>query len=205
MTGGELIIISAPSGAGKTSLVNAVVDQLDSIEISISYTTRPPRPQEQNHRDYVFLDEKTFLEYKTKGHFLEDAKVFQYYYGTSREWVLERLSAGIDVILEIDWQGAGIVKAKLPCVSIFLLPPSTQALRSRLLNRDQDDETVIDYRMQRAHEEMSHYADYDFLVINDDFERATADLSAIIQARRLITQRQQQTNQLLIEQLLSNK
>lgn len=203
MKGGELIIISAPSGAGKTSLVNAVLSRMDNIEISVSYTTRPPRPKEVNHKDYVFVDDATFLKYQSENRFLESAKVFNYHYATSKDWVQERLNAGVDVILEIDWQGAQIIQSMMSCISIFILPPSKNDLIKRLKTRDQDNEEVISYRMQKATEEMSHYNAYDYLVINDDFERAMIDLSTIIHAHRLRTTRQQQSCQKLISELLS--
>lgn len=203
MKKGELFIISAPSGAGKTSLVNAVLASLDDIQISISYTTRSPRAKEVNHRDYIFVSEADFLLYQRENKFLESAKVFNYYYGTSQAWVEEKLNEGIDVILEIDWQGAKIVKSLMPCISIFILPPSTQDLRKRLQGRNQDNIDVIEYRMKQAHDEMSHHANYDYLIINDDFECATLDLISIIKAERLKTAKQIEKNHLLISDLLA--
>lgn len=200
---GELYIISAPSGAGKTTLVNALLASLDNIQISVSYTTRPPRAKEVNHRDYVFLDEATFERYRQENRFLESAKVFKYSYGTSKDWVEEKLKAGIDVVLEIDWQGARIVKAITGCVSIFLLPPSKQDLKKRLELRNQDKKEVIEYRMEQANEEISHYAEYDYVVVNDDFEKAAQELISIIRARRLVTARQKLQYQALISELLA--
>ncbi|MCS5707452.1 guanylate kinase [Candidatus Berkiella cookevillensis] len=200
---GELYIISAPSGAGKTTLVNALLASLDNIQISVSYTTRPPRAKEVNHRDYVFLDEETFEQYQQQNRFLESAKVFKYSYGTSKDWVEEKLKAGIDVVLEIDWQGARIVKSITDCVSIFLLPPSKQDLKKRLELRNQDKKEVIEYRMEQANEEISHYAEYDYVVVNDDFEKAAQELIAIIRARRLVTARQKVQYQELISELLA--
>lgn len=200
---GELYIISAPSGAGKTTLVNALLASLDNIQISVSYTTRPPRAKEVNHRDYVFLDEATFEQYRQQDRFLESAKVFKYSYGTSKDWVEERLKAGVDVVLEIDWQGARIIKSFMDCVSIFLLPPSKQDLKKRLELRNQDKKEVIEYRMEQANEEISHYAEYDYVVVNDDFEKAAQDLIAIIKARRLVTARQKLQYQNLISELLA--
>lgn len=203
MSKGELFIISAPSGAGKTSLVNALLKRLDKIEISISYTTRPARAGEVNHRDYVFIDTDEFERLEKAKLFLESAKVFKYQYGTSKQWVSDKLNQGIDVILEIDWQGARIVKEMMPCASIFLLPPSKQDLIKRLQLRNQDNEEVIQYRMAQANAEISHYHEYDYLVINDDFERATLELLSIVNAHRLKTKRQTQQHKELISELLT--
>jgi guanylate kinase len=185
--GGTLYIVSAPSGAGKSSLVNALVEQVPGIEISISHTTRPQRPGEQNGRHYHFVDVQRFEAMLADNTFLEHAQVFGNYYGTSRDWALERLEQGGDVLLEIDWQGARQVRQKLTahCVSIFILPPSREELEKRLRNRQQDDDRAIALRMQDAVNEMNHYGEYNYIVLNDDFSQALAQISAIVTARRL--------------------
>ena len=183
---GTLYIISAPSGGGKTSLVNALLQSMVNLNVSISHTTRMKRPNEQEGVNYHFVDETKFKELIAAQTFLEYATVFGHFYGTSRPWVEKKLQAGVDIILEIDWQGAEQIKKILPSsIGIFILPPSWEVLEARLRERAQDDKTTIDYRMAAAKAEISHYHDYDYLVINDDFAGALADLKAIIQARRL--------------------
>lgn len=187
---GTLWIISAPSGGGKTSLVNALLAQDPQLTLSISHTTRAPRSGEMEGKNYFFVNDKTFLEHVDQGHFLEHAKVFQHSYGTSHQWVMKALAEGKDVILEIDWQGAKSVRTQMPCQSVFILPPSRAILKGRLEARRQDSEAVIQSRLAEASEEISHYSEYDFLVVNDDFEMALIDLKAIIRANRLKTSRQ---------------
>jgi guanylate kinase len=183
---GQLYIISAPSGAGKTSLVHGLTQSLTGVEISVSYTTRPRRRSEQEGINYHFVDQATFDRMHARAAFLEHATVFGYSYGTSRSAVLERLNEGIDVILEIDWQGALQVRRALPrSVSIFILPPSRRALEERLQRRDQDSPDVIAGRLREAVNEMAHYAEFDYLVVNDNFEAALAGLCAIVTAQRL--------------------
>jgi guanylate kinase len=183
---GQLFIVAAPSGAGKTSLVNALVTKLDKIKISISHTTRPRRPSEQDKVNYFFVDQPQFQQMVQQGDFLEHAEVFGRQYGTSRQWVLEQLQQGIDVILEIDWQGAAKVRQQLPQTkSIFILPPSLTELANRLTARQQDDSATINYRMKCAQQELEHYPEFDYLVVNNDFERALADLAAIVTCARL--------------------
>jgi len=183
---GVLYIISAPSGAGKTTLVKSVTDTMKGVEISVSYTTRPPRQGEREGVNYHFVDQHRFDEMLGRDAFLEHADVYGYCYGTSREYVLERLRQGIDVILEIDWQGAQQVRKTLPgCVTVFILPPSRDTLAQRLRNRGQDAEEVIQRRLREAVNEISHYPEYDYLIVNDDFQRAAADLSAILAVHRL--------------------
>lgn len=202
---GTLYIISAPSGGGKTSLVNALVASIENLYISISYTTRPMRPGEQNGVNYHFVTPNKFHDLLKQNIFLEHAKVFDHEYGTSREWVNQQLQLGHDVILEIDWQGAQQIRQNFKqCVSIFILPPSREALRERLLNRAQDKSTVIEHRMMQARNEMSHYHEFDYLIINDVFENALTDLKSIIRSRRLHASLQTQMHEELIQNLLQD-
>ncbi len=204
MARGTLYIISAPSGAGKTSLVKALCEQLPGISISVSTTTRAQRPGEENGVDYWFVDQQTFEKKQKEGDFLEYAQVFDNYYGTSRTAVETQLLKGEDVILEIDWQGARQVRKQMPeHVSIFILPPSREALESRLRNRGQDSEEIIARRMQDAKREISHYDEYDYLIINDDFDTALDELKALVRAQRLRTPRVVEENRALIKSLLA--
>ena len=182
---GSLFIVAAPSGAGKTSLVNALVEQQNNIALSVSYTTRTARDGEVAGKDYFFVSQGVFSKMRGRGDFLESATVFDYSYGTSSEAVFEQLKAGIDVILEIDWQGAEQVRKNYPkSTGIFILPPSKKALEERLRGRGQDDTAVIKRRMRDAENEISHYVEFDYLIVNDDFDRALAELITIISARR---------------------
>ena len=202
---GRLYIISAPSGAGKTSLVAALLKADSRIEVSVSHTTRAPRPGEQDGVNYHFVDVPHFEQLITQGAFLEHAKVFDNFYGTSQLWIEGRLALGQDVILEIDWQGAQQVRKLVPdALSIFIVPPSKAALRSRLTGRGQDNEAVIARRMADATSESSHYPEYDYLVINDDFDQALADLLAIFRAQRLLTGQQARRHVKLLSDLLSS-
>ncbi len=190
---GTLYTVSAPSGAGKTSLVAALVDANEALRVSVSHTTRTIRPGETDGVNYHFVDKPTFMTMLEDGVFLEQAEVFGNLYGTSQLWVEEQLTAGTDVILEIDWQGAQQVKRLMPGTqAIFILPPSRDALRERLTTRGQDNEVIIQGRMDQAQQEMSHYVESDFLVLNDDFATALAQLQAIIDCHRLHTQQQTQ-------------
>lgn len=201
---GTLFTISAPSGAGKTSLVDALVKQSPDVQVSISHTTRPMRPGEQDGVNYHFIDVPRFTTMLSENAFLEHAEVFGNYYGTSREWVESTLEGDVDVILEIDWQGAAQVRRLMPgCVSIFILPPSPQALLERLNHRGQDAPEIIEQRFQQARDEMSHYVTSDYLIINDDFDTALAELKAVLSAQRLRTEQQHRRWQPLISQLLS--
>ena len=201
---GTLYTVSAPSGAGKTSLVAALIERTDALRVSVSHTTRDQRPGEEDGVNYHFISEQQFLAMLEGAEFLEHARVFDNLYGTSQTWVQEQLAQGIDVILEIDWQGAQQVKRLQPeTLSIFILPPSRQSLLQRLTGRGQDNSATIDRRMADAVEEMSHYIESDFLVINDDFAQALAELQAIVSCQRLTTDRQRQTQQQLLDELLS--
>jgi len=201
---GTLYVISAPSGAGKTSLVKALLDQDQQVCVSVSHTTRDMRPGEVDGKDYNFVSMEHFNSMIEQGHFLEFAEVFTNKYGTSQVWVEQQLAQGRDVILEIDWQGAQQVRRLMPdCVSVFILPPSTEALRERLTGRGQDGEDVINHRMSEALSEMSHYSEYDYLIINDQFDIALQELQAVFSARRLELSRQQIKQQALVAGLLS--
>lgn len=183
---GNLLTVSAPSGAGKTSLVRALVAADDSLTVAVSHTTRPMRPGETNGANYHFVDEQEFAAARDEGAFFEWAEVFGHFYGTARDEVESRRQSGLDVILEIDWQGARQVKSACPeSRSIFILPPSIDALEQRLTLRGQDDETTIQRRMAEARSELIHWRDADFLVLNDEFDRALADLRAIVRGLRL--------------------
>ncbi|WP_144392870.1 guanylate kinase [Pleionea sediminis] len=201
---GTLYIVSAPSGAGKTSLLKAVLENAENIIVSVSHTTRPQRKGEEYGVDYHFIKMETFQRMIGNGSFLEHAEVFGNYYGTSKEWIDKKLSSGIDVILEIDWQGARQVREKMPeARSVFILPPSREALEERLQGRGQDSQEVIDKRMAAAKEEMSHYKEYDYIVINDDFEQAKQELKSIFIAERLTAKHQIRRNAQLIDNLLA--
>lgn len=184
---GILWIISAPSGAGKTSLSKALIERTPQLRHSVSYTTRPARPGEISGEHYHFVDIPSFEQMVDQGTFLEHARVFGNYYGTSEDWVKRQLLMGTDVLLEIDWQGARQVRERLPrhSVSIFILPPSTIALENRLRQRGQDGDEVIQLRMQEAQREMVHYDEYDYVVVNDDFAQALDNLHSIVSAERL--------------------
>ena len=204
MAKGTLYILSAPSGAGKTSLVKALISQDPLTCVSVSHTTRAPRPGEIDGKDYHFTNHCEFEQMIADTDFLEHARVFTNHYGTSRHWVETALAAGNDVILEIDWQGAQQVRKLMPeSVSIFILPPSLDALRQRLNNRGQDAVEIIDQRMAEAVSEMSHYQEFDYLIINDQFDLSLTELQAIFIAKRQLIGRQQQQYQQLLGQLLS--
>ncbi|WP_251358585.1 guanylate kinase [Kangiella sp. TOML190] len=203
---GTLYVVSAPSGAGKTSLLKAVLAQMPELKLSVSTTTRAQRPGEEDGVDYNFVALEKFQAMLEQDAFLEHAQVFGNYYGTSRWWLEEQLAQGQDVILEIDWQGAEQVRHLMPaCRSIFILPPSKTALQERLNHRGQDSEAVIASRMQAARNEMQQYASYDFLIINDDFDTAKNELAAIFVAERQRVQQQELRYRELINELLSGE
>jgi len=201
---GNLFTISAPSGAGKTSLVNALLPILNDVKVSVSHTTRAKRSGEVEGVNYHFVEMNEFLRMLDQGDFLESAEVFGNRYGTSQRWVKETLATGTDVILEIDWQGAAQVRHLLPeTVSIFILPPSRSALEQRLNGRGQDSAEIIQKRMNAAIDEMSHYAEADYVIVNDDFQTALAELRAIFIAERLQLDHQQLRHADLLRDLLS--
>lgn len=203
MSMGTLFTVSAPSGAGKTSLVGALVKSNPEVCVSVSHTTRPMRPGEVEGINYHFVSRDQFEAMLEAGDFLEHAQVFGNLYGTSQKWVMETLKQGVDVILEIDWQGAQQVRRLMPeTVSLFILPPSLACLRQRLTSRGQDDESVINARMAEAISEMSHYPEADYLIINDDFTVALAQFQALVSCQHLRLDRQTERHQQLLEELL---
>lgn len=203
MSNGTLYILSAPSGAGKTSLLKALQERDGDLHVSVSHTTRPMRPGEIDGLHYHFVDKVAFLAKVEQGDFMEHAEVFGNHYGTDEASVRSQLEAGQDTVLEIDWQGAFQVRRRFPeAVSIFILPPSPEALHDRLSNRGQDSEEVIRGRMSEAVSEMSHYAEFDYLVVNDDFEQALNELAAIVTSQRLRLSRQTECQAERISRLL---
>ncbi|CAG0997571.1 guanylate kinase [Rhodocyclaceae bacterium] len=183
---GTLFVVSAPSGAGKTTLVKLLLERDSRVQHSISYTTRAPRPGEQNGREYHFIDIPAFVAMRDRGEFLEWAEVHGNFYGTSRVWLEQRMNAGQDMLLEIDWQGAQQVRKMFPAaVSIFILPPSVAELEKRLRGRGQDSEEVIQRRVAAALGEMRHVDEFDFAIINNDLQEALEDLCAAVRASRL--------------------
>ena len=195
--------MSAPSGAGKTSLIKALMEQDQRVEVSVSHTTRPQRPGELESVSYFFVSTETFHEMREAGAFFESAEVFGHFYGTSLAQLEARLSDGADVILEIDWQGAQQVRKLLPDSAwLFILPPSLEALKSRLQARGQDAEDTIGIRMRAARDEMSHWDEADYLIINDQFDSALEALQALVRSLRLRTGQQGSAIQNLIEDLL---
>ncbi len=199
---GNLYIVSAPSGAGKTSLVAALLEADRGIRKSVSYTTRPPRPGEVNGRHYHFVTTDTFEQMAQSGDFLESALVHDNRYGTSRKWVEAQLAADTDIVLEIDWQGAAQVRRLMPAtISIFILPPSFEALLQRLNARAQDPLEVIARRLANAREEIAHVTDFDYVIINSDFQVAAAELRDVVHAERLRTPRQLHRHSALINRL----
>jgi guanylate kinase len=203
---GNLFVISAPSGAGKTSLVRALIAEVDHIVPSVSHTTRLPRPGEVDGVDYRFVSFEHFQHMIDSQIFLEHALVFENYYGTCRDWVCKQLSFGHDVILEIDWQGGKQIKQIFPaCISVFILPPSIEALRERLEFRQQDSHDIIKRRMNEATKELRHLDEYDYIVINNEFSDALDDLKAIVQVARLTTRRQTSLHNELIKMLFLGK
>ncbi|MBU2812737.1 guanylate kinase [Acidithiobacillus thiooxidans] len=201
---GILWIISAPSGAGKTSLSRALVEAVPQLRTSVSYTTRPARPGEVDGTDYHFVEMAQFSEMAERGEFLEYARVHGNGYGTGEPWVKSQLFAGMDVLLEIDWQGARQVRERLPgqAVSIFILPPSLDTLETRLRGRAQDSDEVIARRVAAAREELLHYDEFDYLVVNDQFETALADLRSIVHAEHLRLGSQQHAQHQRLKDLL---
>ncbi|MCK9985699.1 MAG: guanylate kinase [Azoarcus sp.] len=193
---GTLIIITAPSGAGKTTLVRGLLERDPQMHLSVSYTTRAPRPGEQDGREYHFVDVETFRTLRDRGEFLEWAEVHGNYYATSRVWLKEQIATGRDILLEIDWQGAQQVRRSFPdAVGVFVLPPSVDALESRLRGRGTDSEDVIARRLLGARGEMRHVAEFDYVILNDDLQNAIDDLVAVVRASRLRYGRQRLRHQ----------
>ncbi len=203
MAAGSLFIVAAPSGAGKTTLVHKLLKHDAAVNLSISYTTRAPRPGEENGREYHFVDVATFQAMRDHGDFLEWAEVHGNFYGTSRTWLAEQIRAGRDVLLEIDWQGAQQVRTQFPeAVGIFILPPSLEELEKRLRGRGTDSETVIAGRLAAAISEMQHVSEFDFAIINKDLDEALQDLVAAVRAARLRYPRQRARHPQVFAQLL---
>jgi guanylate kinase len=204
MPRGRLFVIAAPSGAGKTSLVKALLERRPQLRMSVSHTTRAPRPTEQEGREYFFVSADQFRKFAAAKHFLEHAQVFDNHYGTGRAAVEEALVSGRSVILEIDWQGARQVRASLPeCVSIFILPPSREALDERLRNRKTESDAAIARRLADAVADMSHWSEFDYAVVNDDFERAVADLTRIVDGNGELLRANRPALTLLLSELLA--
>jgi guanylate kinase len=202
MSKGTLFIVTAPSGAGKTSLVKALIGREQNIRVSVSHTTRAKRPNEEDGVNYHFVDKAEFMDMLQRGSFFESAEVYGNHYGTSQLRVNEQLDAGLDVILEIDWQGAVQVRnLDSNACSIFILPPSLETLKTRLLDRAQDDTETIEKRMKQAVAEISHVAEADFVVINDDFDTALEDLAAIVRSYRLTIKYQEKKQAALLGSL----
>lgn len=199
----NLFIIAAPSGCGKTSLVKALIEQVDNLCVSVSHTTRAARPSEVDGKNYFFVSKETFDEINSNDGFIESAQVFDNYYGSAKQTVKDLLEQDQDVILEIDWQGAQQVKKSFKdAIGIFILPPSISALEERLTDRGQDDQSIIDRRMRDAVSEMQHFDEFDYLVINDDFNIALKDLNHIVYSQRLSLAQQTQQHQDLLKQLI---
>lgn len=202
---GSLFIVAAPSGGGKTSLVKKLINDLNNIDVAISHTTRDKRANEASGVDYFFVDESTFNTMIQQNAFVEYAQVFNHFYGTSIAQIQQRLQAGTDVVLDIDWQGARQIKRLFPdSVSIFVIPPSLEVLQQRLTDRQRDNAQVILDRMQRAHDEMSHYEEFDYLIVNDIFDVAASELKSIVVAQRLRISHQAIRQQKLLSFLLSS-
>ncbi len=200
---GQLFVVAAPSGAGKTSLVKALIASMDDIQVSVSYCTRAMRPGERDGVDYHFIDQATFKAMADAGEFLEHAHVFDRSYATGRAKVLEQLVQGVDVILEIDWQGARQVRALMDnVINIFVLPPSKEALEERLRARGQDSDEVIRRRMNDAVNEMTHYDEFDYVIVNSDFNKALHELRSIVIAARLTCPVVKEKHAKLLDELL---
>ena len=202
----NLYVVAAPSGGGKTSLIKALLERDKRVSLSVSYTTRSARPGEKDGVHYHFIDEPAFVDLIGKNALLEHAEVFGHRYGTGREAVEQLLREGFDVLLDIDWQGARQIRKSFPsCCTIFILPPSMDTLRSRLGRRGQDSEDIIEARMREARAEISHSSEFDYLIINDDFDKALADLQSIIRHRKLQRPGQQNLYDDLLAELQENR
>ena len=203
---GNLFIISAPSGAGKTSLVNALLNINPQIDLSVSYTTREPRAGEHDGKDYHFVSREAFLAMAARGEFLESAEVYGNLYGTSQTWINLEIAKGRDILLEIDWQGAEQVRRLFPeCISIFILPPSLEALAQRLTSRGKDNAVVIAKRMAAVREDVAHISEFDYVIINDNLNEALRELNAVALASKLHCAKQLVRHQTLINQLQNSE
>jgi len=203
---GSLFIVAAPSGGGKTSLVKKLVEGMHDITVSVSHTTRDKRQGEKQGIHYFFVDEPAFLDMARADEFIEHAWVFDCLYGTSKVQIQKKLAEGIDVVLDIDWQGAAQIKQIFPdAVSVFIVPPSLEVLKQRLMDRRRDNAAIIDERMRRACDEMSHYREFDYLIVNDDFDKASFELEAIVLVNRLKVSKQMQKQQALLSFLLTSQ
>ena len=199
---GNLFVISAPSGAGKTSLVQALLNINPQIDMSVSYTTRAPRPGEHDGKDYHFVSRETFLAMAKRGEFLESAEVYGNLYGTSQTWINHENSRGKDILLEIDWQGAAQIRGLFPeCISVFILPPSLKALEERLKKRGKDNDAVIAKRIAAVRQDVAHVAEFDYVIINDNLNEALRELNAVVLSAKLRCARQLARHQDLINQL----
>jgi guanylate kinase len=199
---GNLFVVSAPSGAGKTSLVQALLNINPHIDLSVSYTTRNPRPGERDGHDYHFVSRETFLAMAERGEFLESAEVYGNLYGSSQTWISHEIQRGRDILLEIDWQGASQIRGIFPdCISIFILPPSLEALEQRLRGRGKDDDKVIAKRLAAVSEDVAHVAEFDYVIINDNLNEALRELNAVILSAKLGCTKQLIRHQALINQL----
>lgn len=193
MNKGNIFVVTAPSGAGKTSLVRALLEADKEVQLSISYTTRAPRPQEENGKDYHFVDELIFMKMLERGDFLESAQVYGNRYGTSQPWIEGVIGSGADILLEIDWQGAAQVRRIFPeAIGIFILPPSLEALTERLQGRGSDSAETIARRLAAARDDIGHVEEFDYVIINDDFNTALQELLTVVRAQRLTAARQLQ-------------
>ena len=196
-------MVAAPSGGGKTSLIKALLEKDEKISLSVSHTTRPPRPGETDGVHYHFVDERVFQELLEQNAFLEHARVFDHLYGTGREAVLRQLKMGNDVILDIDWQGARQIRASLPtCSTIFITPPALELLHQRLTRRGQDSAATIRRRMRDAQAEISHWGEFDFVIINDEFDHALSDLHSVIRRGRPVRESGKKQNAKILAELL---
>ena len=199
---GNLFIVSAPSGTGKTSLVQALLNINPEIDLSVSYTTRDPRPGERDGRDYHFVNRSAFLAMMERGEFMESAEVYGNLYGTSQTWISHEMARGRDILLEIDWQGAAQVRKMFPeCISIFILPPSAEALEERLKGRGKDNEATIAKRMAAVRDDVAHIAEFDYVIINDNLNEALRELNAVVLSARLHSAKQLSRHQALINRL----
>jgi guanylate kinase len=204
MITGNLFIVAAPSGAGKTSLVRELLTRDGRVRLSVSYTTRAARPGEEDGRDYHFVSRERFSAMRDAGEFLESAEVYGNFYGTSEQWIRNAMAAGDDILLEIDWQGAAQVRRLFPqAIGVFIVPPSLDVLHQRLTGRGQDSHLVIERRMAAAREDISHVGEFDYVIINDDFSVAVEDLGAVFRAQRLTATRQLAQHALLFTQFNS--